>query len=120
MIDMSILISALNQGLEQAINKALAPHIEMIERQNQTIFQLQTEIEAMQKKLDETSINELSLNGNIELLVTDLIESYQPIQTLNDRVDELESQIEHIDAIDDLINSDEFGEAVREVIRNAL
>ena len=120
MIDMTILISALNQGLEQAINKALAPHIEMIERQNQTIAQLQTELEAVQKKLDEVNIHELSINENIELIVTDMIESYQPIQYLNDRVDELESKMERTFTIDEVIDCDEFGEAVREVIRNAL
>ena len=58
--------------------------------------------------------------SDVELMITDLIESYQPIQTLNDRVDDMESKIEHIDAIDELINSDQFSEAVREVIRNAL
>lgn len=120
MIDMTILISALNQGLEQVINKALAPHIEMIERQNQTIAQLQTELDTVQKKLDEVNINELSINENIELIVTDLIESYQPMQDLNDRVDELESKMERTSTIDEVIESDEFGQAVREVIRDAL
>lgn len=121
MIDMSILISALNQGLEQAINKALAPHIEMIERQNQTIAQLKTELESVQKKLDEMNINELSLNENIEMIVTDMIESYQPIQSLNDRVDELENQMEMIDTDQhDLLSSEEFSDAVREAIRSAL
>lgn len=116
MIDITTLISALNQGLEQAINKALAPHIEMIERQNQTIAQLQTELEAVQTKLDEVSINE-----NIELIVTDLIESYQPMKDLNDRVDLLENQMEMIDTDrDDLLSSEEFSDAVREAIRSAL
>ena len=115
MIDMSILISALNQGLEQAINKALVPHIETIKRQ-------QDEIQELQKKLDDMErVNQDLVNvSDVELMITDLIESYQPIQTLNDRVDDMESKIEHIDTVDDLINSDQFGEAVREVIRNAL
>ncbi len=120
MIDMSILISALNQGLEQAINKALAPHIEMIERQNQTITQLQAELEAVQKQLDGEQPNKLNAS-DIELMVTDLIESYQPIQSLNDRVDELENQMENVDTDhDDLFNSTAFENAVRDVIRNAL